>query len=87
MSRYEGWAPTLVVSEAMASGCLISCSKDSRQEIIEDKENGLIINENYQKGVEKIIRLLKDKEKMKEITDNSLKTIKKLSLEKLARGI
>ena len=29
MSRYEGGAPTLVVSEAMASGCLIVCSKDS----------------------------------------------------------
>ena len=28
MSRYEGGAPTLVTSEAMASGCLIVCSKD-----------------------------------------------------------
>ncbi|KHO47130.1 MAG: hypothetical protein QJ16_C0007G0029 [archaeon GW2011_AR1] len=36
MSRYEGGAPTLVVSEAMASGCLLVCSKDSEQEIVED---------------------------------------------------
>jgi glycosyltransferase involved in cell wall biosynthesis len=33
-SRYEGGAPTLTVAEAMASGCFVVCSKDSKQEII-----------------------------------------------------
>lgn len=82
MSRYEGGAPTLVVSEAMASGCFLVCSKDSQQEIIENEKNGLIINKFGEEDAERIIRILKDKKKKQKIIENSIKTIKNLSLEK-----
>jgi glycosyltransferase involved in cell wall biosynthesis len=82
VSRYEGGAPTLVTSEAMASGCLLVCSKDSEQEIVEDKKNCLIF-ENFDKEyAEKIINILKDKKNKNIIINNSIKTIKELSLEK-----
>jgi len=81
MSRYEGGAPTLVTSEAMASGCLVVCSKDSEQEIIEDKKNGLIIEEFGEKDAEKVLEILKDKKKKEEMIKNSIKTIKEISLE------
>ena len=82
LSRYEGGAPTLVTSEAMASGCLLVCSRDSEQEIIEDDKNGIII-ENFNKNdAERIMKILKDKRKKDEIIKNSIKTAKELSLEK-----
>lgn len=81
-SRYEGGAPTLVISEAMASGCPVVCSKDSEQEIIKNGENGLIIENFDKKDAEKIIDLIKDKRKREEIIKKATKTIKELSLEK-----
>ncbi len=79
MSRYEGGAPTLVVSEAMASGCLLICSEDSEQEIIKSNENGLIIKEFGKEDAREILKTLKNKGK---IIKSSLETIKKFSLEK-----
>ncbi len=81
MSRYEGGAPILVVSEAMASGCLMVFSKDSEQEIIKDKNNGIIIENFDEKEVDKIIDVLKDKKIKEKIIKNSIKTIKEISLE------
>jgi len=82
MSRYEGGAPTLVTSEAMASGCLVVCSKDSEQEIIEDGENGLIVEEFGKKDAGKILDVLRNKKKKEEIIKNSMEKVKELSLEK-----
>jgi len=82
MSRYEGGAPTLVVSEAMASDCLIVCSRDSKQEIISNLENGLIIKDFGKKDAKMILNILNDKKRKKKITQNSIKTIKDISLEK-----
>jgi len=79
MSRYEGGAPTLVVSEAMASGCLLVCSKDSEQEIIENNLNGLIINTFGIDSAKKILDVLDNKKEM--IIKNSVNTIQSLSLE------
>jgi glycosyltransferase involved in cell wall biosynthesis len=79
LSRYEGGAPTLTVSEAMASGCLLVCSKDSKQEIIKEKENGLIINDSKE-DVDKIINLLKDNKRRKEIIKNSIREVKNYDL-------
>lgn len=86
LSRYDGGAPTLVVSEAMASGCLVICSKSSEQEIIKDGKNGLIIG-NCDKGIskrdiEKILNLLMDNNKKSKIIKESIKTIKEISLNK-----
>jgi len=81
LSRYEGGAPTLVVSEAMASGCLLVCSKDSEQEIIKNNENGLIIKNFDEKEAKGINLLLNSKIKKEEIIKNSLRTIKELSFE------
>lgn len=85
LSRYEGGAPTLVTSEAMASGCLIVFSEDSEQEIIENEKEGIIINFkncNYKKEAERIIRILNNKNKLKKIVKNSSKKIKEISLKK-----
>jgi len=82
LSRYEGGAPTLVTSEAMASGCLLVCSKNSEQEIIENYKNGLIIENFDKRDAEKVIEILNNKNKKEEIIKNSIKTIKELSLEK-----
>jgi glycosyltransferase involved in cell wall biosynthesis len=82
MSRYEGGAPTLVVSEAMASGCLLVCSKDSEQEIVEDEKNCLIVENFDKRDVERIISISNDKRKREEIIKKAIKTIKELSLEK-----
>lgn len=82
MSRYEGGAPTLSVSEAVASGCLIVCSKDSDQEIILDGKDGLII-ENFDKSAaKKIYLLLSNKKKLNGVIRNAKNKIKNLSLEK-----
>lgn len=85
LSRYEGGAPTLVTSEAMASGCLIVTDKQANQEIIEDGVNGLIIENNYKKEAKRVLSIFKNKKKKKTIIKNALKTIKKLSLEKWGR--
>jgi len=82
LSRYEGGAPTLVTSESMASGCLLVCSKDSEQEIIEDDKNGLIIEKFDKNDAEKVMNILNNKKKKEEIIRNSIKTIKEFSLEK-----
>jgi glycosyltransferase involved in cell wall biosynthesis len=85
LSRYDGGAPTLVVSEAMASGCPIVFSKDSEQEIIKNGENGIVIDEFGGKEAQNIINILKDNKNKEKIIKNSLKTINKISLEKWGR--
>lgn len=76
MSRYEGGAPTLVLSEAMASGCMVVCSKDSEQEIIKDNINGLIISRFGEHSAKRILKNIGNQKLIK----NSLNTIQKLSL-------
>ena len=76
-SRYEGGGPTLVTSEAMASGCMVVASKDSQQEIIRNNYNGLIISKFDEKDAKRILKNIHNKK----LTKNSLKTIQKLSLE------
>ena len=80
LSRYEGGAPTLVVGEAMASGCFIVFSKDSEQEIIENKKEGLIIDSFGKESAEKILAILKNKKALKKIQENSRKKIKEFDL-------
>jgi len=84
MSRCEGGAPTMVTSEAMASENLIITDKEANQEIFQDEENGIILKENYSKEAKRILNIIKNKRKLKKIINNSLKTIKNLSLEKWA---
>ncbi len=75
LSRYEGGAPTLVNGEAMASGCFIIFSKDSEQEIIKNGKEGLIIDTFGRKSAEKILTILKNKNKLMKIQENSRKKI------------
>ncbi len=84
LSRYEGGAPTLVVSEAMASSCLVVCSKSSEQEIIENGKNGIILENFDEKDADKIMNVLNNKKKKEKIIQNSMKTISEISLEKWA---
>ncbi len=67
-SRYEGGAPTLSTAEAMASGCLIVCSKDSEQEVISNNKNGLIIDfekNNLKEEADRILKNLKNAKMIK----------------------
>lgn len=82
LSRYEGGAPTLTAGEAMASGSLIICSKDSRQEIIGNEEEGIVLEEFEGKDAKKILDVLKDKKKLKKISENAQHKIKEFSLER-----
>ena len=82
LSRYEGGAPTLVVSEAMASGCPVICSEDSQQEIIEDKRNGIILSNFDKDDAKRVIGIIKDKKNIQKIIENSIETIKELSIDK-----
>lgn len=81
LSRYEGGAPTLANSEAMASGCFIVFSKDSQQEIIQNEREGLIIDSFGKESAEKILRILKDEKKLREIKKDAKKKIKEFDLE------
>jgi len=81
MSRCEGGAPTMVTSEAMASGCLIVTDKEANQEIIEDGKNGIIVNRDYSKESKRILDILKNKRKLDQITRGSLKSVRRLGLE------
>ncbi len=85
LSRYEGGAPTLVVGEAMASGCFVVFSKDSQQEIIENGKHGLIIEEFGEKSAKKILEILKNEKKLKRIKENAKKKIKEFNLEEWGR--
>jgi glycosyltransferase involved in cell wall biosynthesis len=87
LSRYEGGAPTLVVSEAMASGCLLICSEDSEQEILEDNYNSLVIKKFNEEGAKKIISVLNNDKLKRKLIKNSLESIKKISLKEWARQI
>jgi glycosyltransferase involved in cell wall biosynthesis len=80
LSRYEGGAPTLAVGEAMASGCLIIFSKDSKQEIIENNKNGLVINTFGKESANRIFGILKNKRKLKDIKASAIEGIKKFGL-------
>jgi len=81
-SRIEGGAPTLVVSEAMASGCFIVCARSAEQEIIIDGKNGLVIRDFGKKGAERVLKIFNSKRKRERIIKGSLTKIKDLSLEK-----
>jgi len=76
LSRYDGGAPTMVVSESMASGCLVVCAKSAQQEIITDGKNGLIIGAFEEKEAKKVLA----NKGNKRIILNSKKTIKEISL-------
>ncbi len=80
-SRYEGGAPILTLSEAMASESLIVCSKDAKQEIIKNKKEGLIINEFGAKTVGNILKVLENKYELNRIKKNALERIRKLDLD------
>ncbi|MBU1501366.1 MAG: glycosyltransferase family 4 protein [Nanoarchaeota archaeon] len=81
MSRCEGGAPTMVTSEAMASGCLIVTDKEANQEIIEDGGNGVLISGEYPQEAERILGIIKDRRKLDQIIRGSLKSARGLCLE------
>jgi len=85
MSRYEGGAPTMVTSEAMASGCLIVTDKQANQEIVEDRKNGLLIDKNYEKEAKRVLKFVKNEVRLKKIIKRSLRIAEDLSLKKWRR--
>lgn len=82
LSRYEGGAPTLALSEAIASECLVICSKDSNPEILKHKKDCLIIDGYNSRDAKKILNLLQDEKKIKKMKKIAKEKIRYLSLEK-----
>ncbi|OGJ12699.1 hypothetical protein A3K62_01200 [Candidatus Pacearchaeota archaeon RBG_16_35_8] len=85
-SRYEGGAPILTLSEAMATESLSICSEDSQQEII-NKNNGVIINKFDGGDANKILEILNNKKERERIIKASLKTIRGLGVMEWAEKI
>ena len=81
MSRCEGGAPTMVTSEAMASGCLIVTNREANQEIFSDGRNGIVLSRDYQFEARRMLGILRNSKEKNFLISNSLKTIKKLSIE------
>lgn len=79
-SRYEGGAPILTLGEAMASGCIPICSKDSNQEIIEKNKNGILINDFKENSAKKVINLIKNKKQISKIKRENKIKIKDFSI-------
>ncbi len=79
-SRYEGGAPILTLGEAMASEVIPICSKDSKQEIIKDNENGLIVNKFDSGDAKRIINVINDRKKRKRILENNTMKISEYSI-------
>ena len=80
LSRYEGGAPALAAGEAMASKCFIIFSKDSNQEIIQNKKEGLIIDSFDNKNAGKILKIINNQKILKSIKKNAGKKINKFDL-------
>ncbi len=80
LSRYEGFP--LVSLEALASKCLVVCSKDIKHDLIKDEYTGLIAKDFGKKDAERILKILKNKNIKDKIIKNSLRTINTLSLDK-----
>jgi len=85
LSRYEGGAPTLALSEAIASKCFVVCSKDSLPEIFKNKQDCLIINKYDQSSAKQILNILENRQLINKIKKSSLDKIKKFSLQKWAK--
>jgi len=82
LSRYEGGAPILTLSEAISSECLTICSKDSEPEILEDKKDCLILKGYSENQAREILELLQNKEKIISMKKSAKEKIKNLSLDK-----
>jgi len=82
LSRYEGGAPTLALSEAIASKCLAICSKDSNPEILINEKDCLILEKYRKEEAEKIFNLLMNKKKINSMKNSAKNEIKNLSLKK-----
>ena len=77
-TRYDGWG--MVLPEAMASGllCISSHNAGSALDMIRDKENGFLLNENNSREIfDKINFVLDNKNIMDEMVKDSLETVKK----------
>ena len=66
----------------MASGCLIICSEDSQQEIIQENKNGLVLSNFSEDDAKRIINLIRDKRNQQKIRKYAIKTIKEFSIDK-----
>lgn len=82
-SIYEGMPLSLI--EAMASGCVIVASNvGGIKDLVENDVNGYLYNSNdLVSFVTRISLLIKDREKMEEISNNNIKKAKQFSLEEM----
>jgi glycosyltransferase involved in cell wall biosynthesis len=87
LSRYEGGAPTLALSEAIASECLTICSKNSEPEILENKKDCLIIQDCDKNSAREILKVLKNKKEVNKMRGSAKNKIKELSLDKWGKKV
>lgn len=84
-SRFEGWGMVLV--EGMAYGCIPIAynSYAALQDIIQDKENGIIIkNKNRSQYIEMLSILMNDSNLRNILSKNAINSVKKFSLDKIS---
>jgi glycosyltransferase involved in cell wall biosynthesis len=81
LSRYEGGAPTLALSEAIACGCLTVCSKDMDAEILKDGKDCLVVDGFGAEEGKRIIDLVSDKKRAEQMKKSAKMKIKELDLD------
>lgn len=81
LSRSEGGAPALALSEAIACECLTIQSEDSKQEIFEDEKDCLIFEKFGEIEAKEILKKLRDKKFVDRMKKSAKNKIKGLSLE------
>lgn len=75
----------MVYLEAMASGCVVVCTKnDGIDGIIKDNENGFLCRPTVD-GIKETLLKIKDNKNLDEIVKNSLSTVKEYTQEKSAK--
>lgn len=75
----------MVYLEAMASGCIVVCTKnDGIDGIIKDGGNGFLCEPTVE-GIKEVLLKIKDNKNLDEIIKNSLSTIKEYTQEKCAK--
>jgi glycosyltransferase involved in cell wall biosynthesis len=82
LSRYEGGAPALALSEAVSTECLTIQSIDSKQEIFENKKDCLVIEEYNLRTAQQILKVLENKKELVKMKKSAKNKIKELSLDK-----
>ncbi len=78
----------LVVLEAMASGLpVVAVEANGVKDMIENKKNGFLCSQNIYEFSKTILRLIKNPDLRKKVSENAIKTVQNYSVEKSAKKL